>query len=134
MPIWTRLVDNVLVLSFCVQDKSCTEPHTLQLAFIQYLMKKLGTPAAADGAEAVYAALSVMPGSACSRAGQLEVLCEALWAAREGPLAEERILSSLLRPRSDSLLAAYCSTALRRQRDLLLRGAPHIQGCVSVFV
>ncbi|XP_056914393.1 zinc finger FYVE domain-containing protein 26 isoform X7 [Takifugu flavidus] len=117
-------------LSQFFQDKSCTEPHTLQHTFIQYLMKELGAPEpekAADWAQAIYAVLSVMPWSNCSRGGQLEVLCEGLWAAREGPLAEERILSSLLRPRCDSLISVYCSTALRLQRDLLLRGTPHIQ-------
>lgn len=103
----------------------------MQHTFIQYLMKKLGAPGpekAADWAQAIYAVLSVMPWSNCSRGGQLEVLCEGLWAARGGALTEERILSSLLRPRCDSLMAVYCSTALRLQRDLLLRGTPHIQG------
>lgn len=116
-----------------VQDKSCTEPHTVQHTFIQHLMRKLGAPepGGADWAEAIYAVLSVMPWSTGSRGGQLEVLCEGLWAARGGPLAEERILSCLLRPRCHSLISVYCSTARRLQRDLLLRGAPHIQGCAS---
>lgn len=109
----------------------------MQHSFIHYLMRELGAPEgerAADWAQAIYAVLSVMPWGNGSRGGQLEVLCEGLWAAREGPLAEERILSSLLRPRSDSLLSVYCSTALRLQRDLLLRAAPHIQGWVWILV
>lgn len=98
-------------------------------------MKKLGNPEpqkAEDWPETIYAVLCVMPWSSCSRGGQLEVLCEALWAAREGPLTEERILSSLLRPRCDSLISVYCSTTLRLQRDHLLRATPHTQGCVSL--
>lgn len=60
--------------------------------------------------------------------GQLEALCEALWRARDGPLREERILSSLLRPHCHTLLSHYCSTALRLHRDRLLRETPSTQG------
>lgn len=125
---------NAPVFLFCVQDKSCADPHTLQHTFIQYLMKQLQHPEMRpekleDWVEGIYGVLSVMPWSNCSRGGQLEVLCEALWAAKEGPLTEQRILSSLLRPRCDSLISAYCTTALRLQRGHLLRSAPDIQGC-----
>lgn len=83
--------------------------------------------------EEIYTVLSVMPWSPRKGDGQLEALCEALWAARDGPLKEERILSSLLRPRCDALVSAYCSAALRLQRDHLLRNAPETQGGLSVF-
>lgn len=83
--------------------------------------------------EEIYTVLSVMPWSSRRSGGQLEALCEALWAARDGPLREERILSSLLRPRCDALISAYCATALRLQRDHLLRNTPDIQGGLSVF-
>lgn len=83
--------------------------------------------------EEIYTVLSVMSWSSRRSGGQLEALCEALWAARDGPLKEERILSSLLRPRCDALISAYCATALRLQRDHLLRNAPAIQGGLSVF-
>lgn len=134
LPVTVNL--NALVLLFCVQVRSCVEPHALQHTFIQYLMKNLANPETRpetvdDWVEGIYAVLSVMPWSSSSRGGQLEVLCEALWAAREGPLTEERILSSLLRPRCDSLISAYCTTALRLQRDHLLRSAPDVQGCPS---
>ena len=84
-----------------------------------------------DWLEEIYAVLSMMPVSSHRSGGQLEGLCEVLWAARDGPLKEERILSTLLRPRCDALVSVYCATALRLQRDNLLRNAPHIQGeCV----
>lgn len=82
--------------------------------------------------EEVYAVLAVMPWSSRKGGGQLEALFEVLWAARHGPLKEERILSSLLRPRCDALVVAYCATALRLQRDHLLRNAPKVQGSLSV--
>lgn len=78
--------------------------------------------------EEVYAVLSVMPWSPGPGSGQLGALCEALWSARDGPLREERILSSLLRPQCDALVAAYCATALRLQRDQLLTSSPQLQG------
>lgn len=83
--------------------------------------------------EEIYAVLAVMPQSSGRSSGQFEALCEALWAARDGPLKEERILSSLLRPQCDSLVSVYCSTALRLQRDHLLRSTPVTQGSLSVF-
>lgn len=129
---------NALMFLCCVQDKACVNPLTLQHTFVQYLMKKLLHPETRpekveDWVEGIYGVLSVMPWSNCSRGGQLEGLCEALWAAREGPLTEERILSSLLRPGCDSIVSAYCTTALRLQRGHILRSAPDIQGCQSVF-
>lgn len=81
--------------------------------------------------EEIYMVLSVMPWSSRKSGGQFEALCEALWWAREGPLKEERILSSLLRPRCDALISAYCATALRLQRDHLLRNAPDMQGSLK---
>lgn len=101
-------------------------------------MKKLGKPERSlekveEWVEEIYTVLSVMPWSPRKGDGQLEALCEALWAARDGPLKEERILSSLLRPRCDALVSAYCSAALRLQRDYLLRNAPETQGGLSVF-
>ncbi|TMS21187.1 Zinc finger FYVE domain-containing protein 26 [Larimichthys crocea] len=115
-----------------LQDQSCSQDHTLQHTFIQHLMKRLGKPErrfdkVEEWVEEIYAVLSVMPWSSRRSDGQLEALCEALWAARNGPLKEERILSSLLRPRCNALVSAYCSTALRLQRDHLLRSAPDTQ-------
>ncbi|XP_059209282.1 zinc finger FYVE domain-containing protein 26 [Centropristis striata] len=119
-------------LAHFLQDQSCTEDQTLQHTFIQHLMKELGKPErrpekVEEWVEEIYAVLSVMPWSSHRGGGQLEALCEALWAARDGPLREERILSSLLRPRCDALVSVYCSTALRLQRDHLLRSAPDTQ-------
>uniref|UniRef100_UPI0037E9B0ED zinc finger FYVE domain-containing protein 26 n=1 Tax=Semicossyphus pulcher TaxID=241346 RepID=UPI0037E9B0ED len=119
-------------LAHFLQDQSCTEDRTLQQTFISHLMKKLGKPErrqekVEEWAEEIYAVLSVMPWSSGTGGGQLEALCEALWTARDGPLREERILSSLLRPRCDALVSVYCSTALRLQRDHLLRNAPQTQ-------
>ncbi|GAA6231537.1 zinc finger FYVE domain-containing protein 26 [Lates japonicus] len=111
-----------------LQDQSSTEDHTLQHTFIQHLMKKLGKPERKpEKVEEIYAVLAVMPRSSGRSSGQFEALCEALWAARDGPLKEERILSSLLRPQCDSLVSVYCSTALRLQRDHLLRSTPDTQ-------
>ncbi|XP_029349226.1 zinc finger FYVE domain-containing protein 26 isoform X2 [Echeneis naucrates] len=115
-----------------LQDQSSTKVHTLQHTFIQYLMKKLGKPErklekVEEWVEEIYSMLAVMPWSSHRGSGQFEALCEALWAARDGPLKEERILSSLLRPQCDALVSAYCSTALRLQRDHLLRSSPDTQ-------
>ncbi|XP_039897877.1 zinc finger FYVE domain-containing protein 26 isoform X2 [Simochromis diagramma] len=108
--------------------QACTEDHTLQNAFIQHLIRKLRRPEnVEEWVEEIYAVLAVMPWSSRRSDGQLEALCEALWAARVGPLKEERILSSLLRPQCDALVSTYCSTALRLQRDHLLRSSPHTQ-------
>ncbi|XP_062296068.1 zinc finger FYVE domain-containing protein 26 isoform X2 [Scomber scombrus] len=119
-------------LAHFIQDQSCTEDQTLQHTFIQHLMKKLGKPErrpdkTEEWVEEIYAVLAVMPWRPRRSGGQLEALCEALWGARDGPLKEERVLSSLLRPRCDALVSAYCSTALRLQRDHLLRSAPDTQ-------
>ncbi|TNN64159.1 Zinc finger FYVE domain-containing protein 26 [Liparis tanakae] len=113
-------------LTHFLQDESRTDDRALQLTFIQHLMKVLGKPErrlekVEEWVEEIYAVLSVMPGGS---GGQLEALCEALWAARDQPLKEERVLSSLLRPRCDALVSAYCAAALRLQRDRLLRSAP----------
>ncbi|KAK2826639.1 hypothetical protein Q5P01_020853 [Channa striata] len=115
-----------------LQDQSCTDDYVLQCTFIRHLMKKLGKPErkpekVEEWVEEIYSVLAVMPWSSRKNGGQFEALCEALWAARDGPLKEERILSSLLRPRCDALVSVYCSTALRLQRDRLLRSAPNTQ-------
>ncbi|XP_040916541.1 zinc finger FYVE domain-containing protein 26 isoform X2 [Toxotes jaculatrix] len=112
--------------------QSSTEDHTLQHTFVQHLMKKLGKPErnpenVEEWVEEIYAVLAVMPWSSRKSGGQFEALCEALWAARDGPLREERILSSLLRPQCDALVSVYCATALRLQRDHLLRSTPDSQ-------
>nr|XP_040055611.1 zinc finger FYVE domain-containing protein 26 isoform X1 [Gasterosteus aculeatus aculeatus] len=119
-------------LTHFLQDESCTEDHTLEHTFIQHLIKALAKPERTpekveEWVEEIYAVLSVMPWSSGRSDGQLEALCEALWAARNKPLKEERILSSLLRPRCDALVTVYCSAALRLQRDHLLRSAPDTQ-------
>ncbi|KAM8833445.1 zinc finger FYVE domain-containing protein 26 isoform 1-T1 [Synchiropus picturatus] len=121
-------------LTHFLQKTSCADDHRLQQSFIQHLMKKLGKPErrperVEEWVEEIYAVLAVMPLTSHADVGQFEALCERLWAARDGPLKEERVLSSLLRPHSDSLVSSYCSTALRLQRDLLLRSAPdtHVQ-------
>ncbi|XP_034418636.1 zinc finger FYVE domain-containing protein 26 isoform X1 [Cyclopterus lumpus] len=115
-----------------LQDESCADDRALQHTFIQHLMKVLGKPErrlekVGEWVEEIYAVLSVMPWSSGRSDGQLEALCEALWAARDQPLKEERILSSLLRPRCDALVSVYCAAALRLQRDHLLRSAPDTQ-------
>ena len=78
--------------------------------------------------EEVYLELALMPWGSGGDGGQLEALCEALWAARDGPLNEERVLGALLRPRCDTLVSVYSSTALRLQRDHLLRSSPETAG------
>ncbi|XP_024130107.1 zinc finger FYVE domain-containing protein 26 isoform X3 [Oryzias melastigma] len=111
-----------------LQDRTGPEGITLQHVFIQHLMRKLERPEKVEveeWAEDIYAVLALMPWkSGGGGGGQLEALCEALWAARAGPLKEERILSCLIRPRCHSLVSMYCSTAVRLQRDLLLRSSP----------
>uniref|UniRef100_A0A8C3G6Q0 Zinc finger FYVE domain-containing protein 26 n=1 Tax=Cyclopterus lumpus TaxID=8103 RepID=A0A8C3G6Q0_CYCLU len=121
-----------LTFDFLQQDESCADDRALQHTFIQHLMKVLGKPErrlekVGEWVEEIYAVLSVMPWSSGRSDGQLEALCEALWAARDQPLKEERILSSLLRPRCDALVSVYCAAALRLQRDHLLRSAPDTQ-------
>ncbi|AWP16085.1 putative zinc finger FYVE domain-containing protein 26 [Scophthalmus maximus] len=119
-------------LAHFLQDQSSTEDHTLQQTFIQHLMKKLARPErrpekVEEWVEEIYAVLAAMPWSSRGSGGPFQALCEALWAARDGPLREERILGSLLRPRCDALVSLYCSTALRLQRDHLLRSTPDTQ-------
>ncbi|KAF7658645.1 hypothetical protein LDENG_00009770 [Lucifuga dentata] len=118
-------------LAHFLQSQSPTETRSLQHTFIQHLMKKLGKPERRpekmeEWVEEIYTVLAVMPGSS-ERSGGLEALCEALWVARDGPLKEERVLSSLLRPQCGTLVSAYCCTAVRLQRDHLLRNTPHTQ-------
>ncbi|KAJ4921349.1 hypothetical protein JOQ06_021873 [Pogonophryne albipinna] len=110
-----------------------TEERPLQLTFIQHLLQQLRKPESRPEkveqfVEEMYSVLSVMPWSSRrAGGGQLEALCEALWGARDGPLKEERVLGSLLRPQGDDLVSVYCSVALRLQRDHLLRSAPLTQ-------
>lgn len=117
-------------LAFFLQ--SCTEGFSLQHTFIQYLLRKLETPETRpekikEWMEDIYAILSAMPWSSGENDRRFEALCEALWAARDRPLKEERVLSSLLRPQCDTLVSVYCSTAVRLQRDHLLRSGPNTQ-------
>ncbi|XP_074548541.1 zinc finger FYVE domain-containing protein 26 [Halichoeres trimaculatus] len=119
-------------LAHFLQEQSSSEDQSLQHTFISHLMKKLGKPerrqeSLEEWADEIYSVLSVMPWGSKRGGGQLEALCEALWASRDGPLKEEKILSSLLRPRCDALVSVYCCTALRLQRDHLLRSAPQTQ-------
>ncbi|KAM3871059.1 zinc finger FYVE domain-containing protein 26 [Diretmus argenteus] len=119
-------------LAHFLQGQSQPEEHTLQHTFIRYLMEKVRKPErnpekVTEWVEEIYTVLAVMPWSSRRSGGQLEALCEVLWAARDGPLKEERVLSSLLRPRCDALVSMYCSTALRLQRDHLLRNMPDTQ-------
>ncbi|XP_023807372.1 zinc finger FYVE domain-containing protein 26 isoform X1 [Oryzias latipes] len=115
-----------------LQDQSGPEGITLQHIFIQHLMRKLQRPEKIpegeeeEWAEDIYAVLALMPWRSCG-GGQLEALFEALWAARAGPLKEERILGCLIRPRCRSLVSMYCSAAVGLQRDLLLRSSPPTQ-------
>ncbi|XP_077416207.1 zinc finger FYVE domain-containing protein 26 [Vanacampus margaritifer] len=112
--------------------QSSMDDASLQHVFILHLLSKLGKPETNperrdEWMEEIYSVLAVMPWSPDGSSGQLGALCETLWASRGGPLKEERILSSLLRPRCDTLVSAYCSSALRLQRDRLLRSAPDTQ-------
>ncbi|XP_012727742.2 zinc finger FYVE domain-containing protein 26 [Fundulus heteroclitus] len=119
-------------LAYFLEDQSNPEGHTLQHVFIQHLMRKLGKPETSpekveQWAKDVYSVLALVPWRSSRSAPQLEALCEALWSARGGPLKEERILSCLLRPRCHTLVTVYSSTAVRLQRDHLLRNAPETQ-------
>ncbi|CAJ1074767.1 zinc finger FYVE domain-containing protein 26 [Xyrichtys novacula] len=120
------------MLSHFLQEQPGSEDRGLQHTFISHLMRKLSKPErrpenVEEWAEEIYSVLSVMPWSSKRGQGRLEALCEALWAVRDDPLREERILSSLLRPRCDALVSEYCCTAMRLQRDHLLRSAPQTQ-------
>nr|XP_029509712.1 zinc finger FYVE domain-containing protein 26-like [Oncorhynchus nerka]XP_029509714.1 zinc finger FYVE domain-containing protein 26-like [Oncorhynchus nerka] len=111
-----------------------TGNHILQDTFIRYLMERVehlgpGSEKMEGWAEEMCVVLALMPlRSERGGGGGVEALCEALWRARHGPLREERVLSSLLRPRCHTLLSHYCSTALRLHRDRLLRETPSTQG------
>lgn len=120
-------------LIFPSQDQSRTYSYSLQHTFIQHLMKKMAKPEknlekVEEWVEEIYAVLAMMPWSSQGSGGQFEALCEVLWAAKDGPLSEERILNSLLRPQCDALVSMFCSTAIRLQRDHLLRNMPNTQG------
>ncbi|XP_061825020.1 zinc finger FYVE domain-containing protein 26 isoform X2 [Nerophis lumbriciformis] len=119
-------------LTHFFQDEPSINDAALQHVFIRHLLDKLAKPETRaertdEWVEEIYAVLAVMPWNSGAVRGQLEALCEALWAARDGPLAEERVLSALLRPQCDVLVSAYGSAALRLQRDHLLRSAPDSQ-------
>ncbi|KAL0969454.1 hypothetical protein UPYG_G00227580 [Umbra pygmaea] len=109
--------------------------HSLQEAFVRYLIERLEQPGfrgeqglkVSAWAEEVCLVLALMPWRSVPGGGQQEGLCEALWRARGASLREERILSSLLRPHCHALLSLYCSTALRLDRDHLLRNTPSAQ-------
>ncbi|XP_054653478.1 zinc finger FYVE domain-containing protein 26 isoform X2 [Dunckerocampus dactyliophorus] len=117
------------LLAHFLQGESSISGAALQHVFIRHLLDKLAKPETGAGrsddwVEETYSVLAVMPWNASGGNGQLEALCEALWAAIDGPLTEERVLSSLLRPQCDDLVSAYGSATLRLQRDRLLRSAP----------
>ncbi|KAJ7988765.1 hypothetical protein DPEC_G00312610 [Dallia pectoralis] len=111
-----------------------TRGPSLQDTFVRYLIERLeergsGPEKVVDcWAEELCTVLALMPWRSERGGGQVEALCEALWRAREGPLQEERVLSSLLRPNCHTLLSLYSSTALRLDRDRLLRQTPSVQG------
>ncbi|KAM9707292.1 zinc finger FYVE domain-containing protein 26 [Menidia menidia] len=116
-------------LAHFLENQSTAEGNPLQHVFIQHLMRKLRKPEESqekveEWVEEIYSVLALVPWSFGRSRGQLEELCEALWAARAGPLKEERILSCLFRPRCEVLISTYCSTALRLQRERLLRSSP----------
>nr|XP_023691726.1 zinc finger FYVE domain-containing protein 26 isoform X1 [Paramormyrops kingsleyae] len=104
-------------------DDACDRKHLLQEAFIQFLLAKVQQSGQAEVGweEKLYSALAVMPWGPEPVEGQLHDLCRALWAASTGPLSEERVLSSLLRPRCHAALSFYCSMAVQLQRDELLK-------------
>ncbi|XP_061156343.1 zinc finger FYVE domain-containing protein 26 isoform X1 [Syngnathus typhle] len=119
-------------LTYFLQLQSSVDDTSLQQVFVLHLLSKLSKPETSsetqnEWVEEIYSVLASMPSNPSTVSGQLEALCETLWASRCGPLKEEMILSSLLRPRCDALVSAYCSAALRLQRDRLLRSAPDTQ-------
>uniref|UniRef100_A0A3P9AJI1 Zinc finger FYVE domain-containing protein 26 n=1 Tax=Esox lucius TaxID=8010 RepID=A0A3P9AJI1_ESOLU len=123
----------------CLQALLENKRPRLALALIRFLEdhpgrlegQRPGTeprPEKVDGwAEELCTVLALMPWRPERGGGQLEALCEALWRAREGCLREERVLSSMLRPNCHALLSLYSSTALRLDRDRLLRQTPGAQ-------
>ena len=115
-----------------------TGDQTLQHTFIQYLLEKVAKPErdpdkVEEWVEEISTVLSVMPWGSEKSGGHFETLCETLWATRDGPLKEERVLSSLLRPQCNALVLQYCTTALRLQRDHFLKSTPETQGMISVY-
>lgn len=129
-----------------ISSSSSSSDSSLQSPFVHYLLERLRSPEerrSPEWVEEVCGVLSVIPcGSADhhhqqhqqqgARRGQhhLQALCEELWALRGTALTEERVLGSLLRPRADdtTLVGLYCGTALRLQRDHLLRNTPGVPG------
>ena len=110
----------------------------LQGPFIHHLLERLRGPDRSPAwVEEVCSVLAAMPWSSeCSGTtaqvpATVQALCEELWGVRGSLLTEERVLSALLRPRSDALVGAYSATALRLQRDHLLRDTPGLPGGVG---
>ena len=108
----------------------------LQGPFIHHLLDRLRGPDRSPAwVEEVCSVLAAMPWSSeCSGTtaqqvpAPVQALCEELWGVRGSLLTEECVLSALLRPRSDALVGAYSATALRLQRDHLLRDTPGLPG------
>ncbi|XP_062378501.1 zinc finger FYVE domain-containing protein 26 isoform X4 [Sardina pilchardus] len=101
--------------------------YSLQDVFIQHLLEKLQEPPSELWAEEVASVLALMPWSAERPKAELEGLWEALWGAKEGPLNEGRVLSSLLRPKDHTLVTLYSAASLRLLREQILREAPHTE-------
>ncbi|KAG5857870.1 hypothetical protein ANANG_G00023980 [Anguilla anguilla] len=106
------------------------EGPRLQGALTEFLLERVARlgpgPEHGEGAEQLCCALAVTPWDP-ERTGWNLALCEALWSAGGRGLREERVLGSLLRPGDHALLGLYCSTALRLQRDQLLRDTSSTQ-------
>ncbi|KAG5266093.1 hypothetical protein AALO_G00249720 [Alosa alosa] len=101
--------------------------YSLQDVFIQHLLEKLQEPPTEPWTEEVASVLALMPWSAERPKAELEGLWEALWRAKEGPLNEGRVLSSLLRPKDHTLVTLYSAASLRLLREQILREAPHTE-------
>lgn len=110
------------------EGSGCPWDYSLQDIFIQHLLEKLQEPPSEVWAEEVASVLALMPWSAERPKAELEGLWEALWKAKEGPLNEGRVLSSLLRPKDYTLVTHYSSASLRLLREQILREAPHTEG------
>ncbi|XP_031436154.1 zinc finger FYVE domain-containing protein 26 isoform X2 [Clupea harengus] len=109
------------------EGSGCPWDYSLQDIFIQHLLEKLQEPPSEVWAEEVASVLALMPWSAERPKAELEGLWEALWKAKEGPLNEGRVLSSLLRPKDYTLVTHYSSASLRLLREQILREAPHTE-------
>ncbi|KAJ3613738.1 hypothetical protein NHX12_019984 [Muraenolepis orangiensis] len=102
---------------------------TLQGPFIHHMLERLRSPERSpEWVDEVCVVLSAMPWwspeGGHAPQGQFRALCEELWGLRGSPLTEERLLSALLRPGCDTPVRVYSATALRLQRDHLLRNQP----------